>query len=295
MHTPSAAGLDPADGDREGAALRSKSWLAMQESPPSSRRSSPDKSPVSRRNSTPQASPLAPAHSASLAPVSSPAAAYASDEEPVSPLVSRSGVSSGTRMSPPSAQQAAPQPLPMPPSANGTPFASPLRTSQRDGHWAAYDSPGGATSEIQPAVKTKNAGEQRQPATHSARFQQALAASSALRAVLAAACAVFFYADVPLFLASVWQQHAWLSLPGAALLQRVPPLAALVGLQLAVMLLAYLLWQPSEAPPPATPQDWRLAVSELSPRLHAVLSFLVPLYQQLWQVGRLFRQCCRFA
>lgn len=280
--TPAASGLDPADGDREGAAVRSKSWLAMQESPPQSRKTSPDKSPVLRRNSTPQASPLAPAHSASLAPVSSPAAAYASDEEPVSPLVSRSGVSSGTRVSP-SALQASRQTLPVPPSATGTPFASPLHTSQRDGSWAGYDSPGGATSEIQPAAKAKGACKQRQLASCSAKFQQALAASSALRAVLAAVCAVFFYADAPLFLASVWQQHNWNLLPGAALLQCVPPLAALVGLQLAVMLLAHLLWQPSEAPPSAAPQDWRLAVRELSPRLHAVLSFLVPLYQQLWQ------------
>lgn len=292
------AGLEPGGGaDHEGAASRSKSWLAMQESPPASRKLSPDKTPpAGRRGNTPRpASPLAPAHSASLAPVSSPAPAYASDEEPVdSPMLSRSGASSGTAVaaSPSTWSSGSPPPLPLPPSVNGTLAASPPPL-QHSGRWAAYDSPGGEnrTSEIQPATSTVT--KRQRTASCAAAFQQALAASAPARTLLVAACAVLLYADAPLALAVGWQQHIGQLLPGVAQLQRVPPLAAIAALQLAVVLLAYLLRSPTPQQPAATQGGLVRAAGALVPQLQPVLGFLLPLYQHLWQVMATSIECFR--
>ncbi len=323
-------GLEPAGSggdDREGAALRSKSWLALQDSPSNSKASSSShsdlggstgKSPVSRRTSNTPQSPLAPARSAALQPVSSPATAYGSDDELVSspafgsPVVSRSGASSGTCASAPDAAAeaspgtwpaASPQPLPMQkqnclspvrgarPSAFAA--ASPVQ-QERGGKWAAYDGHAkGPTAEAEPAAEP--AATPQRLTGCAAVFTYTLAATSALRAVLAVAFAAACFLGAPQLVAAAWLQAAGAPPPFWHQAQRLPPLAVLAGVELSVMLLAYALANPEQVSA-AQPQAGGVvalasrAVAMTAPRLHRAVSFLVPLYQQLWQVSHC-RRC----
>jgi hypothetical protein len=290
LHT----GLEPVCDASKGAAQRSKSWLARQESPPLSRKSSADEPSASQHATNTlgdavDASPLAPAHSASLPPVSSPAGNYASDEEaasmPNSPTVTRSSLSSGTALAEapaPSLSAGSPQLMRPPASASGEAAASQMPS--RSSRPAMHGSPGGAMPQLQPAAAAQRM--QRQRVNGVAAFQQALTASAPARTLLAIVCAAFCYCGGPEAVATGWEQHFGQPLPGAALLQHVPPLAAMLPLQLLGMLLTFLLRHPVHQQPAAASLLGGLwsASGSVSPRLTSALGVMVPFYQHLWQV-----------
>ena len=138
--------------------------------------------------------------------------------------------------------------------------------------------------QLQPAAAAQQM--QRQHISGVAAFQQALTASAPARTLLAIVCAAFFYSGGPKALATAWEQHFGQPLPGAALLQHVPPLAAMLPLQLLGMLLAFLLRNPVHQQPAAASLLGGLwaATGSVSPRLTSALGVMVPFYQHLWQV-----------
>ena len=278
----------------EGAALRSKSWLALQDSPAkspgrSSRKSSPTKSqaatptaaerPLPEQAAVPAAtgtpSSIDRAMSAKLQPVSSPAPGYVSDDDNLaSPVAAGSPqASSGTRSSAGAWFPAMPSapPLPMP---NGSAETSPARGVR----WAAYGTPAkaAATAARPQAAVSKGRG---------AGFAHALSRTAVARMLLAITLAVVFALDGPQHALGAWARHFGPVHPQAQLLLAVPPLPALVLLNILIILVTYRLMTPQQATAAAVwPAGWvALVLSSAAPRLHAVAYILMPLYQQLWQ------------
>ena len=199
---------------------------------------------------------------------------------PSSPTVTRSSLSSDTVLTEapaPSLSAGSPQ-LTRPPASASS--GEPARSSR----WATHGSPGGAMPQVQPTAAAQRIQHQR--ISGLAAFQQALAASAPARTLLAIVCAAFFYSGGPEAVATAWEQHFVQPLPGAALLQHVPPLAAMLPLQLLGMLLTFLLRHPVHQQPAAASLLGGLwaASRSVSPRLTSALGVMVPFYQTLWQV-----------
>lgn len=202
---------------------------------------------------------------------------------PNSPLVTGSDVSSGSVLAEapaPSVSADSPQLTRPPASASGEPATS--QVPARSSRWATHGR--GAVPQVQPTAAAQRM--QRRRVKGAAAFQQALTASAPARTLLAIACAAFFYSGGSEAVATAWEQHIGQPLPGAALLQHVPPLAAMLPLQLLGMLLTFLLRNPVHQQPAAASLLGGLwaATGSVSPRLNSALGVMWPFYQHLWQV-----------
>lgn len=204
---------------------------------------------------------------------------------PNSPTLTHSGGSSGTVVAEAPAfslPAGSPQSMRPPASASGDPAASqmPSHSLQQ----AVCGNPGSAMPQVQPTAAAQRM--QRRRINGTAAFQQALNVSAPARTLLAVICAAFFYSGGSEAVASAWERHIGQPLPGAALLQHVPPIAAMLPLQLLGMLLTFLLRSPVHQQPEAASVLGGLwaATGSVSPHLHSALGVMWPFYQHLWQV-----------